>query len=48
MGVNVEKIFEDKLGSQTVIESGKGHFDEKSGVIKLQRILSEVIKISSL
>ncbi len=35
-------------GSRTVIESGKGHFDEKSGVIKLQRILSEITRISSL
>ena len=40
------KIFKDKIGADIIIESGKGHMNEESGITKLERILSETLKMA--
>ncbi len=40
------KIFQDKLGADITIENNKGHIDQESGIVKLQRILSELLKMA--
>ncbi len=40
------KIFHDNLGAEIIIENKKGHMNEEAGVVKLYRILSELIKIA--
>lgn len=39
------KIFANELHADVVIEHDKGHMNEESGVTKLERILSEVLKV---
>lgn len=41
-----QKLFEEKLGAQTIIEHKKGHIDQDAGVVKLQRILSEATRLA--
>ncbi len=45
MPIADSKIFKEKLGADIIIENKKGHMDEGSRVFKLDRILSELLKI---
>ncbi len=37
------RIFEDRLGAQIIVEEGKGHFNEESGVKSLPVVLRELL-----
>jgi uncharacterized protein len=41
------KIFQEKLGSEIIVEKGMGHFTEDEGVIEVPSVLSEVLKVAS-
>ena len=40
-----KKLFEEKLGSKTAIEHGKGHFSGSDGVKELPSILEEILSL---
>ena len=39
------KIFEEKLNAKIIIEKGKGHFNEDSGVMEVPEVLQEVLNL---